>query len=321
MKKIGLISLFFSFSILVFSQTTYSSGHYVFSYPENFKGIEEVSVAITALRSMFDEVFRFDSENNNNPCSIVILPDQTSFESYVSNRIGEIRSQYVFLKYSTPALSELVLYPKKIEKQSSSSVYASFSGPNLNRQLFLQYLYNHISEPPVWIRDGFQAYFETATWDVRTASIEETTIYPWLETVKTAFSNSEQKIPISSLLSAVTGSYEASRMYPQAWAFATFCMSSERSEYQRFLHESFMVLSGDARFNGASQQENTDSVKNRFIRYISLEDSENDFALWLSEKYTYNELIQEGVYLYNTGEYATAKKRLNDALKIRRKIL
>lgn len=313
----GLILLLFSFSVLVFSQTTYSAGHYIFTYPEDFNGIEEVSVAITALRAKFDEVFRFDKEAETPLCSVVILPDQASFESYVSTRIGENRSHYVFLKYSNPALSELVLYPKKTEPPSSLLTPTSFSGPNLNRQLFLQYMYSHIAEPPVWIRDGFQSYFETATWNENAGIIEESPIYPWLEIAKSSFSNSEQKIPVNSLLSAVTGSYEASRIYPQVWAFTTFCMSTERSEYQRFLHEAFIILCGDDRYNVASQQENTDSVKNRFVRYISADKAENDFALWLSEKYTYNELIQMGVSLYNTGEYAAAKKILEDARAVR----
>lgn len=318
-----------SFSVLAVSQkseieientipmSTFSSGLYTFTYPETFNGIEEVSIAFTALRGMFDEVFRFDNLNLNTQCSVVILPDQAAYERYVLARIGEIRSHYVFLKYSKPELSELVLYPKTTEKLVSLSGYAAFSGPNLNRQLFLQYIYSHIAEPPIWIRDGFQSFFETAIWNVKTNKIEESNIYPWLETAKAAFSNPEQKISISSLLSAVTGTYEASRLYPQVWAFTTFCMSTERGDYQRFLHEIFIMLARDGRYNSSSLQENTDAVKNRFIRYFSLSDVEKDFALWLSEKYTYNDLIQFGVQLYNTGEYNSAKNRLKEARAIR----
>lgn len=292
--------------------STYSSGHYTFSFPGNFTGIESVSDAFNGLWNGFNGVFGFDPDPAKHLLKVVILADKAAFDSYISSRIGETRNQYLFLKYQKAEQSELVLFPG-----NTSAGYESFAGPALNRQLFLQYLYSFVLEPPVWIRDGFQACFEKMTWDEKTKTVSIAGSSPWLETAKRLNADNTQKIDSDGILTAVTGTWNSARFYPQAWAFASFLLNSEKSGYQRFLHEAFLILEGSGSYNEASQQANTDSIKNRFSRFNAPAQTDTDFSAWLAGQHTFNELAQSGVSFYNAGNYSGARKDLLEAVSIR----
>jgi Protein of unknown function (DUF1570). len=291
---------------------TYPSGRYEFICPATFAGIEEVAEACNSIRSSFNEVFRFDPDLPGTPSRVVILADKAEFDAYITERIGEPRNQFLFLKYSRPELSELVVYP-----QYGTGGFASIAGPVLNRQLFLQYLYGYVSEPPVWIRDGFQAWFEGLAWDKTARKVTRDANSAWLETAKNLYSDTQRRLDATAILSAVTGSYDSVRLYPQAWAFVAFLMNTEKPAYQRFIHETCLLLEGTEPYNRRSQKENTDIVMDRFVRFNSPVKADEDLAFWLSGQYTFNELLQFGVSLYNTAEYASARKRLAEAAVIR----
>lgn len=312
-KRLSGIVLFGLFTVAAcVGENMYSSGKFTFSYPDGFTGVEETATACNALRSSFNEVFRFDSNDGEATAKIVILADKETFESYVSQRIGEVRSQYLLLRYSDPSRSELVIYPR-----ANASGFDAFSGPALNRQLFLQYLYSAVSEPPLWLRDGFQAYFENLGFDAATGKVTYDQNAPWLETAKTLTDDATKKIGPESLLGALTGSFDSSLFYPQAWAFVTFLVNSENAEYQRFLHESAIILTGDGSGNRKTQEENTAAIRSRFVNFNDTEKVGADFATWLSGQHTFNELVQSGVSLYNAGNYGSALDALGKASAMR----
>ena len=137
-KLLGIGLLICILSILgAETNQTYTSGHYAFTIPESYTGIEETAGALNAFWNAFNEYFRFDPKATEGMNRVVILADKNAFDAYLKDRIGETRNQCVFLKYGKRELSELVLYP-----QSSASGFKAFEGPSLNRQLFLQYLYS-----------------------------------------------------------------------------------------------------------------------------------------------------------------------------------
>lgn len=312
-KNLALAVLaLFSLSMAVAAEQPFVSGHYSFSYPEGYADIESVGKAFNALWRSFNEVFRFDPDPETHRCRVVILEDKAAFDDYIVKRVGATRGQPVYLKYSKSELSELVLYPER-----SGSGYAAFSGPELNRQLFLQYLYSFVNEPPVWIRDGFQAYFEKASYDEKTDRVETGGYSPWLETAKNLDADPVKKIDVDGILSAVTGTWESARFYPQAWAFVDFLLNTERGEYQRFFHEACILLEGTGDFNAESQQSNTDAIRNRFFRFNTNERAMGDFSVWLGNQRTFAELLQAGVTQYNRSAWADARKSLEAACKIR----
>lgn len=311
-KKI--LAFFFASMACAFllAETTYDSGRYSFSYPEAFTGIEETAKSFNALWNGFNAIFRFNPEQGDSLNRVVILADKTAYDAYIQERIGETRSQYLFLKYSKPELSELVLYP-----QDSLSGYAAFAGPSLNRQLFLQYLYSYVSEPPLWIRDGFQAFFENVSYDARSDVLSTGSVSPWLETAKNCAKDNTRRLGSEAIITATLGDYETARFYPQAWSLASFFVTTENPEYQRFIHEACILLAADGSYNVKTQKENTLAISGRFTRFYSGEKTDADFSVWLAGQHTFNDLVQMGVTSYNEGQFTQAGKTLREALEIR----
>jgi hypothetical protein len=294
------------------SDKTYSSGHYAFTYPESFSGIEETADAFNAEWAAFNGAFRFDPNARGAQNRVVILPAGDAYDAYVKSRVGESRNQFVFLKSTNPELSEIVLFP-----QGNASGYAAFAGPSLNRQLFLQFLYSYVAEPPVWMRDGFQAYFERLAYDVKAKKATLDGYSPWLETAKSSRADPALTIRTEELLSARTGSFESARLYPQAWAFVSFLLGSGDEGYRLFLREACLLLEREGNYNPAPQAANTEAVFSRFKRFNDLGKADGDFDLWLSHERTLNELVQIGVSAYNAGSFSEARQTLIKASTIR----
>ncbi len=284
---------------------TIVSGHYDITCPEGLGGVESLADGLNGLWSTFNAVFGFDPDTSKHRLKITVLADKAAFDGYVKSRIGETRNQHILLRYPRPEFSELVLFPAP-----TLSGFEAFQGPSLNRQAFLQYLYSFVLEPPLWVRDGFQAYFETATRDEATGAFSVNGVSPWLEQAKNLRADQERFIGSEELLSAITGSRESAVLYPQSWSFVSFLVTSGRDEYRRFLHETFMILENPEGVNGRTQKENTEAVKYRFARVNDHARADEDLALWLKGLKTFNELVQEGVSDYNAGRYATARTNL-----------
>lgn len=287
---------------------TIETDHYAIEYPADLADADSAFASFEAIRSAIDEVFRFGESAQTG--TIVICRDKAAFDEYVTGILGESRNQYLFLKYTDPAASRLILYPAL-----GKSGAEAFAGPSLNRQLFLQYLYARIAEPPLWIRDGFQAYFENAVYDPITGTVATGGYSPWLETAKNLASDPERSISPSEIVGALTARYDSALFYPQAWSLVRFFLMTEKSEYQRFLHEAFVLLdlsSADG-FNTQKQADNTESVAARFARLVDGETAKNDFNAWISSRLTYNQMLQAGMDSYSAGAYDRARVSFAEA--------
>lgn len=299
------------FTMIAFAENLiFNSQKYSITYPETFNGIEEVSIVLSGLNTAIDSFFRFNNLTNVKQQKIVICSNKQSFNEYLLLKLGQTRNTYTFLKYSNPEQSELVLF-----LENDKTGYAAFNPSSLNKQIFLQYIYNYVSEPPIWIKDGFQAWFETYISDTKTGLAQQALYLPWLDSAKKILKNSEQRIPISDLISTRIDTFENNLYYPQVWAFVYFLIQSPNNEYQRFLHDSFLLLQYKDKYNNETRQENSDFIRNRLSRYKDFEEADNDFNYWISEQKTFNELVQEGVSLYNTGFYGKSIKILEQALQ------
>jgi len=290
---------------------TFESDHFTVEYPATLDGAETLFVALEAIRSAIDEVFLFGADDK--PSSVVVCADKAAFDAYVSDLIGETRNQCVFLKYADPALSRLVLFPA-----AGKTGYAAFAGPALNRQVFLQYLYSHVSEPPLWLRDGFQAYFENLSFEEKTGKVTTGAYSPWLETAKNLAADPERAISPSDILAALPARYETSAFYPQAWSLVRFFLMTEKPEYQRFLHEAFVLLDppGGDGYNTDAQGVNTALVAARFDRIVDSQRALTDFNSWLSSRSTYSQMLQAGMDSYSSGSYDTARASFAEAYTV-----
>jgi len=299
---------------LAAAEQQFTFGHYSFVCPDGQDPaqVERAARSFNAVRARFAEVFHFDPATDRAPSRVVILADKASFDAYLRERIGETRGDFIFLKYARPESSELVIF----NQSASAASPVPYAGPALMRQLFLQYLYAHVSEPPLWMRDGFQAYFEGFAFDPATGEVRDEGGDPWLETAKNLRADASRALAVDAILSAVTGSWESARFYPHAWAFVAFLMRSENPAYQRFLWETCAVLEGSGPYNAESQQGNTDLVKGRFLRFIDAAKADADLTRWLQGQRTFAELLQDGVGAYNAGRYPEARSLLERALAV-----
>lgn len=287
---------------------TLSSGHYTLSYPAHFPAAAAAN-RFNACWNAFNDVFRFDPSAREPANRVVILADKAAFDAYIQDLLGETRNDCLFLKYPRREQSCLVVYVGE-----NGSIAGT--GPALNRQLFLQYLYSFVAEPPLWIRDGFQARFEQLVYDESTGKASLAGTPAWLEAAKNLHADTSKKLDVSAILSGVTGSIDSARLYPQAWAFSSWLLESGNPDAARFFHEACVLLEGATPYNLATQQQNTDGVRSRFLRSIRAEDADKDFSAWLAARKSFSDLLQEGVTLYNGGKYGEARPALlaaNDA--------
>lgn len=285
------------------------TGNYRFTYSDPSLDIEDVGRSFMLLRESFSELCGFDPDPDKYPAHIRILPDRAAFDEYLVSRIGETRNQFVFLKYGRPELSELVLYPS-----AEGNNYQSFAGPSLNRQLFLQYLYSYVLEPPLWLRDGLQAWVETLT--IENNEIVQSGYSPWLETAKQYLDDSTRRLPLRSILTALTGTYEAARLYPLSWAAVSFFLQTGHNGYERFVHETFVVLEGRDGYNRRSQDENTRAVYDRFERIARFKDADTDFMTWIRAQTTFSEMLKTGMDAYTAGRQEDAQQVLQKAVQL-----
>lgn len=285
------------------------SGHYTIYYPDSFNRPEEVARVCNAIREHFNIVFRFNPDPNRTANTLRILESKAAYDAYLAGRIGESRDDYIFLRYSRPDLSELVLFVNAPFESSDMP----FSGPSFIRQLFQQYLYSHVAEPPLWIRDGFQAWFETTRWDSASGTVVQSEGTAWLESAKRLNTDPGRTLGIRRILEARTGSFEPAQLYPQAWAFTAFLMQSEDPLWQRRLWEALALLETGAAWNRDSQETNTTRIAGRMLRQLDEAEAEAAFSRWLAEQQTFNELMQAGVAAYNAGNYPLARTTLMKA--------
>ncbi len=290
---------------------TAATKHYSIEYPADLGEADAAFASFEAIRTAIDEVFRFSDGGALG--NIVICRDKAAFDAYVSGILGETRNQYLFLKYADPGDSRLILYPV-----SGKTGYEAFAGPALNRQLFLQYLYGRIAEPPLWVRDGFQAYFENAAYDPATGIVSTGAYSPWLETAKNLAADPARAIPPADLLAALTGRYDSADFYPQAWSLVRFMLMTEKGEYQRFLHDAFVLLdlTEDGGYNAAKQADNTALVTARFARLIDPAAAKRDFDSWIASRLTYNQMLQAGMDAYSSGAYGRARSAFSEAATV-----
>ncbi len=303
-----IVSVFLCFISFQIFSAQYESRRFIIEYPDDFSNIQDVDTAFSAIIDYYDSIFKFDSGSVTQKLLIRITPDIETFQQYVFDRIGQKRTQYLYIKYENKARSEIVLYP-----MNPGQGYQAFAGSSLNRQLYLLYLYSHIHEPPVWIRDGFQAIIEHVSWNSLSRQIENSASSFWIEQARASERDQEVYIPAASLLLALTGQYETRVLYPQLCAFVSFLHESKDPVYQRFLHEAFLLLKPDTGWNSRSQTENSALVANRFTVLIEEGKADKDFRLWLADKKTFDEVFQEGLEAYSYGRYDDAERAFSHA--------
>ncbi|MBL8966845.1 MAG: hypothetical protein JNG85_07545 [Spirochaetaceae bacterium] len=251
-----------------------------------------------ALFDLFNRVFRFDPAELDGKLVLREFAAKEGFDAYLSKLVGQTKDDYVYIHYPSFERRELLLFAKDEPERSAS----------LAHQSFVQFLKAFVQNPPLWLRDGFAIFFETATWDETKNQIVFPENLAWLETAK-ALDAKRAFLPLGRLL---TLQQEEARSaldvyYPEAWAFVSFLANGD-PEYNRLLWDSIATLRRDG-----SLKDNQEAVRARLATWYGEEDAAKAFAAYLANRRTFAEEIAFGVKAYGDKDFETAATAFESA--------
>jgi tetratricopeptide (TPR) repeat protein len=236
-----------------------------------------VSREMESRFAVYNRLFRFDPAAGSLPLLVRVYRNKTSYDAYISGRLGGTRPGAVYLHYRQSDRRELVINRGSPEE-----------GKMVPYQAFIQFLRTFVPNPPSWMREGFAIYFSTLTVTEDGEPAYEENL-SWLDTVKglgeKAFS------PEAILLADQRG-------FPQdfqslSWALVSFFLGSGREEYFRTMTESFLLLSSTA-----TAAENSETLMKRISLWNPPDTLSGDFRNYLASRKTFTELIEEGQRAY-----------------------
>lgn len=254
------------------------------------------------LFELFNSYFRFDTSLLKGPLTVRMFADKTAFDAYVQKVTGQAKEDFVYIHYPTVERSELVIFDKADVQDFDAS---------LAHQAFVQFVKAFVAEPPVWIREGFAVYFERVLWDSNTKTLSFMENDSWLETIK-ILQQQKKLVTIEKLLSMNTeeATLSIDVFYPQAWAFISFLINSEKPVYQRFLWDVIASLRANPQ-----DQDMPVKIKNYFTSWYNKNDADLDFEGYITSQKTFAEYITEGVQAYTDKNYDIALTYFLSAVK------
>ncbi|MBI9097784.1 MAG: hypothetical protein JEY91_04880 [Spirochaetaceae bacterium] len=263
MKKAIILILIFC-TVFLYGEDTYTSEseHYRITSHISKSNSELMSSQLESFYNIFNDVFRFN--NLEEKLNVQILPNESTFKSFTHSLTGTSYDSYVYIHHQKPSERELLIFEGSAEDMIFALAY----------QASIQFIMNHVENPPLWIREGFSVYFSKSSG-------------PELERKFAALKNKENRIEVEKLISM--DSSEAASIFSdfrtEAWAFVTFLMTTDNKEYTRFLYDSIASLKSPTTFNG-----------------FQYEDLQRGFKEYLNNFLNAQELMDLGIQYYNDNE-------------------
>jgi hypothetical protein len=262
----------------------------------------DLNARLEALFVLYNGLFHFDSASLPAKLHVREFKDKAGFDAYLNQVAGETKDDFVYLHYSNLERSELLLFVKDGAEGEAS----------LAHQAFVQYLKAFVKNPPIWMRDGFAVYFESARWDAKARAMGFPENLAWLETAK-ALQAKNAFIPLARFLSMSQEESRASLdvFYPQSWAFASFLVNAKDKAWNRLLWDSISAIRRDAALG-----ENQLAVSNLAAAWYGMDDTQKAFVGYVASRKTFADLLGEGVAAYNAKTFDVAKADFEAAAKL-----
>lgn len=278
-----------------------SSRHYAVWSDVSTQDATALAATLDGLFGVYNEYFRFDDATLKSALTVRKFATKDAFDAYLRKVIGETKDDFVYLHYPTVERSELVIFAKDNADDFDAS---------LAHQAFVQFLKSFVSEPPLWIREGFAVFFERTRLDPKTGLVAYADNQAWLETVKLLQSQGRlYKVTDLLMLSSDDARAGLDVFYPQSWALVSFFINSPDRRYNRFLWDAIAHLSPDA-----TLEQNQAAVRDFFLRWHSEQAAQTDFVTYLDGQKTFAELVTSGVRAYGDKDLETARKAFTQAL-------
>ncbi|MGM0673768.1 MAG: DUF1570 domain-containing protein [Spirochaetota bacterium] len=282
------------------------SDHYQVVSEVSRSHARETAERLEATLELFNDYFHFDLSELPSRMQVRIFEDKDEFDSYLARVIDETREDFIYLHYGDLRRSELVGYMRDDAEYEYS----------LNHQAFIQYLRSFVSEPPLWLREGFAVYFEEVAYDEGTKQAVHRENLSWLETLRDIVegSYSEPAIPLETMLSldVETARERIDVFYPQAWGMVSYLLNSEHRDVNRIIWDAIHALEPDA-----SMAENAERVEEQAVQWVDEERLVEGFSQYLEQRKSFRELVQEGMDGYEADEDERAEQSFVRALTLR----
>jgi tetratricopeptide (TPR) repeat protein len=282
----------------------YESDHYSVRSYVSADHAQAVAERLEAYQVEFNRYFHFDTEKQGLKLKVRIFANKARFDQYLQRIINETRSDFVYLHYSDAARSELVGFVDTKTPAPEASIA---------HQGFIQFLRSYVSNPPLWLREGFAVYFEDIAWDpdTKTAAMREN--LAWLDTYKDlAFgARTAEAIGFETLLTLNVdkAKEKIAVFYPQAWALVNYLANSPVKADNRILWDSINQLSATATLDDNSQ-----NIVAKAFKWQDRDALARAFDTYFKEKKTYREQIQAGIDYYANGKAKDAEASFTSAL-------
>lgn len=317
MKKVALIAVLAltSAALVVAQQNALNrvdSPHYRVYSAVSASDAQSISNEMEALFTLFNSYLHFDPSTLSTRLNVRIYADKSQFNDYLSQIVPGQRGSFVYLQYSDPRRSVLVGYHEQNEK--------SFQRELIHHG-FVQFLRSFISEPPLWLQEGFAVYFENSQYNPATGVAEYQPNLAWLPTLKQRLQlylagNTDQIIQPADLLSIDTAGANAKidAFYAESWGLVSYLIGSENKDYNRLLWDTVNALSPKA-----TAAQNETAIEARAFKWVSVDNLELGFKNYVGKLKTFPELVQDGMKAYSSGKLKAAEADFKSAVSLDRK--
>ncbi|MFW5995409.1 MAG: tetratricopeptide repeat protein [Spirochaetia bacterium] len=265
----------------------------------------ETAETLQGLSQLYNEYFRFDTEELAGRLQVRVFSDKEDFDEYLSAIIDETRDEFVYLHYSDAARSELVGYVMEDSERYRAS---------MTHQSVIQFMRAFVSNPPLWLREGFAVYFEQARYDPDEGEAVFQENSAWIDPLQELLSgeSSEQPFTLEEFLhlDAESASSRLDAFYPQAWGAISFLLNADDPAYVRLLWDALAELDAQD-----SLSRNSERVENRVLRWVETDELIDDFVDYAMGLRSFTSLVQEGIEEYSASRYDEAEALLQRALE------
>ncbi len=260
---------------------------------------------LQAYLQVFTQVFHFDTDGLATRLKVRLFSSKSGYDEYLQRVIKETRDDFVYIHYSDLSKSELVGFTMDDQELYETS---------LRHQAFVQYLKAFVSQPPVWMREGFAVYFEDIHYDAEAKRASYRENLAWLETLKNLVRSEADMLSLQDLLTA-TNEEARQRIdvfYPEAWGVVSFLMNSSDRSHNRIIWDAISALDP-----AATLEKNNMIVLEEAFRWYDAPTLRNDFIAYVTERKSFAELVELGIAEYGDGDYETAQSYFQEATALR----
>ena len=258
---------------------------------------------VEALAGLFNGYFHFDMDTLSTRLQIRIFSTRTRFNDYLESVISQTRDNYVYLHYGNLEKCSLLGFSDPAGKLESSFVH----------QAFIQFLKAFVPDPPLWLREGFAACFETARYNGESSSLTFKENLSYLETFKALLAAPDRLIPFSDMLTLdiETAREKIDVFYPEAWAMANFLLSSTDPVYSRALWDTLTTVR-----MRSSDNELAELLSGQVFSWLDDTQAQKDFAHYFDSRKSFNELVKDGIEHYGKAETDAAQESFRNAITL-----